>query len=76
MSESLRSIIYYIETTKNLKSITLTLGFRKGPGIITDKRASFKTFNFAKVKEGENFNRRRHEVSALVNIWNISRIKI
>jgi hypothetical protein len=26
-----------------------------------------------KVKEGENFNRRRHEVSALVNILNISR---
>jgi hypothetical protein len=29
-----------------------------------------------KVKEGENFNLRRHEVSALVNILNISRIKI
>jgi hypothetical protein len=29
-----------------------------------------------KVKEGENFNRRRHEVSALVNIVNISRIEI
>jgi hypothetical protein len=29
-----------------------------------------------KVKEGENFNLRRHEVSALVNIVNISRIKI
>jgi len=32
---------------------------------------------FVKVKEDQNFNRRRHEVSALgVNICNILRIKI
>jgi hypothetical protein len=30
---------------------------------------------YAPRREGKNFNRRRHEVSTLVNILNISRIK-
>ena len=40
------------------------------------KEAVSECYILVKVKAGENFNRRRHEVSALVNTLSILRIKI